>query len=160
MPAQCIFTLNGKNTSTLFCKGFGGVSAFSGRKQYVDKPSATAVAGMGPIPKGRYYIIKRESGGRLGRVRDYVMDLASNSQRATWFALYAADGAINDWTSVNGVRRGNFRLHPNGRFGISDGCITLNSQMDFDRLRTYLLSQAPATIPGADIPYYGMVDVR
>ena len=61
-----------------------------------------------PIPKGRYYIIKRKPGGRLGRLRDFGLDLWSNRDRATWFALYSADGKIDDWTFVNSVRRGNF----------------------------------------------------
>ena len=84
----------------------------------------------------------------------------SNSERATWFALYSADGKIDDWTFVEGVRRGNFRLHPNGRWGVSDGCITLVSQHQFDRLRNYLLSQPTKPIPGTSTPYYGIVDVQ
>lgn len=115
MPAQCVFTLNGKSTWLLSCAGFGTVAAFSGNGAYVDKPTATAVPNAGPFPKGRYYIIKREPGGRLGRLRDFSLDMWSNSDRATWFALYRVDGTIDDWTFVNGVRRGNFRLHPNGR---------------------------------------------
>lgn len=66
----------------------------------------------------------------------------------------------HDWTFVEGVRRGNFRLHPNGRWGVSDGCITLVSQHQFDRLRDYLLSQPTKPIPGTSTPYYGTVDVR
>lgn len=127
---------------------------------YVDQPAATAVPNAGPIPKGHYYIIKRETGGRLGRLRDLGLDMWSNSERATWFALYSADGKIDDWTFVEGVRRGNFRLHPNGRWGVSDGCITLVSQHQFDRLRDYLLSQPTKPIPGTSTPYYGTVDVR
>ncbi|MFL9979725.1 DUF2778 domain-containing protein [Paraburkholderia graminis] len=160
MPAQCTFALNGQKLSTLLCSGFGGVAAFSGNKDHVDNPADTAVVGAGPIPKGRYYIIKRETGGRLGHVRDLALDMWSNSNRASWFGLYSADGQIDDWTFVNGVKRGNFRLHPNGRWGISDGCITLTSQAQFDKLSAYLLSQPAAMIPGTNTPYYGTVDVR
>jgi hypothetical protein len=160
MPAQCVFTLNGKNTSMLSCGGFGAVSAFSGNGPYIGNPAATDVPNAGPIPAGRYYIIKREAGGRLGRLRDFGLDMWSNSDRTTWFALYSADGTIDDWTFVNGIRRGNFRLHPNGRWGVSDGCITLVSQKQFDRLRDYLLSQPTKPIPGTITPYYGTVDVR
>lgn len=160
MPAQCTFVLNGQKVSTLMCAGFGAVVAFSGNSQYVDDPAGTDVPNKGPIPKGRYYIIKREPGGRLGRLRDMGLDLWSSSKRATWFALYSADGQIDDWTFVHGVRRGNFRLHPNGRWGVSDGCITLTSQTQFDRLRDYLLAQPTKMIPGTSAPYYGTVDVR
>lgn len=70
------------------------------------------------------------------------------------------DGKIDDWTFVSGVRRGNFRLHPNGSWGVIDGCITLTSQSQFDRLRDYLLSQPTKMMPGSSTPYYGTVDVR
>ncbi|KGS80058.1 hypothetical protein X880_3341 [Burkholderia pseudomallei MSHR4032] len=51
MPAQCFFTLNGQRVSNLTCAGFGGVMAFSGNKQFVDKPDATAVANAGRSPR-------------------------------------------------------------------------------------------------------------
>ncbi|MCS6455990.1 Protein of uncharacterised function (DUF2778) [Burkholderia pseudomallei] len=160
MPAQCYFTLNSQRVSSLVCAGFGGVPAFSGNRQFVDKPDATTVANAGPIPKGRYYIVKRGTGGRLGPIRDLALDLWSNSDRSTWFALYRADAKIDDETYVNGVKRSAFRLHPNGRWGVSDGCITVTTQVQFDQLRAYLVKQPTAKIPGTDIEYYGTVDVR
>ncbi|WP_323119968.1 DUF2778 domain-containing protein [Burkholderia alba] len=160
MPVQCLFTLNSQRTSTLNCAGFGGVLAFSGNKQFVDRPDSTDVVGAGAIPKGRYYIVSRQTGGRLGPLRDFALDIWSNSERATWFALYRADGKIDDETIEKGVKRSAFRLHPNGRWGISDGCITVTTQQQFDQLRTYLLKQSTATIPGTSIQYYGTVDVR
>jgi hypothetical protein len=36
-----------------------------------------------------------------------------------WFALYRDDGLIDDWTWINGVNRGDFRLHSVGGQGIS-----------------------------------------
>jgi hypothetical protein len=160
MPATCFFTLNNKSVSMLVCPGFASMPAFSGRTAYVDNPAATAVANAGPIPRGRYYIINRQSGGRLGWIRDWFKDHASRVHHDQWFALYRNDRVVSDYTFVNGVRRGNFRLHPNGRFGISEGCITLLSQTQFDQLRGYLLSQETKIIPGTDIKYYGTVDVR
>ncbi|WP_310160351.1 DUF2778 domain-containing protein [Paraburkholderia terricola] len=160
MPASCYFTLNGQKMSSFVCSGFGGVAAFSGRPAYVNNPADTAKAGEGPIPAGRYYIVGRQSGGHMGWLRDWFMDQLSNSQRANWFALYRNDGAIDDTTFINGMKRGSFRLHPNGRFGISDGCITLMSQSQFDRLHDFLTSQLPQTIPGTNIQYFGTVDVR
>jgi hypothetical protein len=96
MPAQCTFVLNGQGISALMCSGFSAVAAFSGNSQYVDDPNSTDVQNKGPIPKGRYYIIKRETGGRLGRLRDLGLDIWSNSERATWFTLYSANGQIDD----------------------------------------------------------------
>lgn len=58
------------------------------------------------------------------------------------------------------MRRGNFRLHPNGRFGVSEGCITLLSTQQFDKLRAWLLSQETKMVPGTSLPYYGTVAVR
>jgi len=58
------------------------------------------------------------------------------------------------------VRRGNFRLHPNGRFGVSEGCIMLLSMQQFDKLRAWLLSQETKMVPGTSLPYYGTVAVR
>jgi hypothetical protein len=46
------------------------------------------------------------------------------TDRSEWFALYSADTA-DDWVFVNGVQRGNFRLHPKGPRNLSEGCITL-----------------------------------
>jgi hypothetical protein len=81
------------------------------------------VPNAGPIPAGRYYIIKREAGGRLVRLRDFGLDMWSNSDRTTWFTLYSADGTIDDWTFVNGIRRGDFRLHPNELPRFSGNCV-------------------------------------
>jgi len=160
MPATCFFVLNDRPVSMLFCPGVGSIPAFSGKEAYVDNPSATAVANAGPLPKGTYYIINRQSGGRFGWLRDWIKDRASRVQHDQWFALYRNDGVVDDYTFIDGVRRGNFRLHPNGRFGISEGCITILSQTQFDKLRQFLLAQETKVIPGTNIKYYGTVEVR
>lgn len=160
MPATCFFVLNNRPVSTFFCPGVGSMPAFSGKNAYVDNPAATAVADAGPLPKGTYYIIGRQSGGRLGWLRDWLKDRASNVQHEQWFALYRNDGVVDDYTFIDGVKRGNFRLHPNGRFGISEGCITILSQTQFDKLRRFLLAQDTKVIPGTNIKYYGTVEVR
>ncbi|WP_276330775.1 tlde1 domain-containing protein [Paraburkholderia bryophila] len=61
---------------------------------------------------------------------------------------------------MHGVRRGNFRLHPDGRFGINEGCIAIQSPARFDQLRAYLMAQDAKAIPGTNIRYFGTVDVR
>ncbi len=49
-----------------------------------------------------------------------IYDLISDSNRSQWFALYAKD-TLSDFTLVKKIRRGNFRLHPIGRVGLSEG---------------------------------------
>lgn len=160
MPAQCSFTLNSRSLSILTCKDFGNVVAFSGKPAYVNNPADTAVPDAGPLPRGLYYIVNRESGGRLGWLHDTAKDWWSNVDHSTWFALYRNDGVVDDWTFISGVKRGAFRLHPNGRWGVSEGCIAIADPAQFDRLRSFLLSQPTMTIPGTTIKYYGTVDVR
>ncbi|PRE96270.1 hypothetical protein C6T59_18645 [Burkholderia multivorans] len=160
MPASCFYTLNKQNISALVCSGLGSMAAFSGKPGFINDPAAVAKQDTGPIPPGRYYIVVRQSGGHLGWLYDWLKDQASHVDHSQWFALYRADKQIDDFTYVSGVKRGNFRLHPNGRFGISEGCITLNSQADFNRLREFLLKQQTAIIPGTSLQYYGTVDVR
>jgi hypothetical protein len=104
--------------------------------------------------------VSRQSGGRLGWLRDWFKDRASAVRHEQWFSLYRNDNLIDDYTVIDGVKRGNFRLHPNGRFGVSEGCITLASKSQFDRLRAFLLSQETKVIPGTTIKYYGTVEVQ
>lgn len=160
MPAECTFVLNRKRMSVLNCSGFGTSLAFSGNGRFVDDPDATAIPDDGPLPKGIYYIVDRQSGGRLGWLNDIGTDLLAGTHRSDWFALYRNDGRIDDWTFINGVKRGNFRLHPVGYWGISEGCITLPHRGQFERLRKFLKAQQTARIPGTNIAYYGRVSVK
>ncbi|MFT4069017.1 DUF2778 domain-containing protein [Paraburkholderia sp.] len=160
MPVSCTFTLNRRATSMLVCPGFGSVLAFSGHGSYINDPDSTNVAEAGAIPEGMYYIVDRESGGHLGWLRDAIKDIGASTHRTEWFALYRDDGGIDDWTFIDGVRRSNFRLHPVGRSGESDGCITLPSREQFKALRSYLKAQPPAFVPGTVTRYYGTVQVQ
>ncbi|KVD74820.1 hypothetical protein WS62_04300 [Burkholderia sp. ABCPW 14] len=160
MPVECTFVLNHRSLSTLTCPGFGSVPAFSGNGRYINDPGSTAVADKGPLPAGIYYIVDRQSGGHLGWFWDTVKDTALNTHRAEWFALYRNDGQLDDWTAINGIRRGHFRLHPVGRMGESDGCITLASRAQFDKLRAFLKAQPAIQVPGTALKAYGRVTVR
>ncbi|WP_122269565.1 tlde1 domain-containing protein, partial [Pseudomonas savastanoi] len=51
------------------------------------------------------------------------------------------------------------RLHPVGPRGISQGCITLNSQIGFDEFENFLRSQHGEILPGTNLKYYGVIDV-
>ncbi|TCG05106.1 hypothetical protein BZM27_36160 [Paraburkholderia steynii] len=160
MPAECYFSLNSRSISMLTCKGFGNVPAFSGLPAYANNPADTGILKAGPLPTGLYYIVNRQSGGHFGWLYDVIKDKWSGVDHSTWFALYRNDGVIDDWTYINGIKRGQFRLHPNGRHGLSEGCITVHDQSQFDRLRTFLPSQPPQTVPGTAVKYYGTVLVQ
>ncbi len=144
------YMLNFSNTSTLECECGVSFPAFSGAEGAFNNPTLTDKEGYGPIPRGIYYIAERESGGRLGSVYDFF------SGADSWFALYRNDGVIDDTTKVNEVSRGQFRMHPGGR---SEGCITLTSKNDFEKLSNLLKNTKTAFIPGTRITYFGTVKV-
>lgn len=149
----CSFELNDKPMS-MFQIGAISVPAFSGLEPYVNQRVHACVANLGPIPPGTYYIVDRQSGGRLG----WLWDMAGN--RGDWFGLYADDGKIDDEMFCNQVKRGQFRLHPKVGGGISKGCITINTQSDFNRIRSLLKGGGTTVIPKTDLKTYGKVTVR
>lgn len=160
MPAICTFTLNGKKLSSLICPTLGAIPAFSGFGSNINQPAATSQKMSGPLPTGTYYVVDRPTGGLLQPIEDLVKDRVNGTKRSEWFALYRADKKIDDFTVINGIKRGNFRLHPVGRVGISEGCITLPFISQFETLRKYLLSQKTEKIPGTQMDYYAKVIVR
>lgn len=89
----------------------------------------------------------------MGAVREFFTD------KKEWFALYAIDSKIDDETFCEGVKRGNFRLHPKGIAGISEGCVTLESHSDFRKLRAMLKGAVTSKIPGTDYVTYGILTV-
>ncbi|MGF6916892.1 tlde1 domain-containing protein [Paraburkholderia sp. 40] len=66
MTVSCTFELNRKETSRFVCSGFGAVEAYSGQRAGRDNPDNVADVDVGPIPPGTYYLIDRQSGGRIG----------------------------------------------------------------------------------------------
>ncbi|WP_233217456.1 DUF2778 domain-containing protein [Trinickia dabaoshanensis] len=145
--------------STLQCLDFGSMLAFSGNGKFVNDPQATAIPKNGPLPHGKYYILDRQSGGRHGAVVDALNDGANGTHRGHWFALYSTVPPITDAVTVNGVRRANFRIHPVGYWGVSEGCITLPNVENFYALRTWLKRHPPSKIPGTELDFYGTVTV-
>lgn len=150
---QCTFELNGKPMSS-FKIGATSFSAFSGIGQHVNHRVSACVPSQGPIPPGEYFIVDRESGGRLGWLYDLF------NERRDWFALYANDDKIDDETWCDKVKRGEFRLHPKGIRGISRGCIVIDKATDFQFLRTILTNGVPELIPNTEIKAWGKVVVR
>lgn len=81
------------------------------------------------------------------------------SYHSEWFALYRDDEMIDDVTWVNGVERGQFRLHPAGGKGISLGCITLPSRVDFLKIRMALLHTTTIAAGNSGFDAYGTIEV-
>jgi hypothetical protein len=160
MPVRCTFLLNDKNTSSLYCSGFGSIAAYSGTSWGRDNPTATASQNIGPLPAGTYYIVDRQSGGAFGWARDLWYEYGwGSSDHTKWFALWNPN--TGDTTMINGIRRGKFRIHPEGQMRLSEGCITVVSHLDFDRLRRYIRShKADLPVPGSTLLAYGTVEVR
>ncbi|QAU24773.1 DUF2778 domain-containing protein [Dyella sp. M7H15-1] len=157
-PVNWGFRLSGQYMSSLHCESLGSFPAYSGRREGRNNRLAITKEAIGPIPPGRYYIVDRESGGRMGWMRDVFASLISGSDRSTWFALwncYRCDSVM-----IEGIRRGQFRLHAAGYEGLSEGCITLPSLHDFMKLHRYLRSAPPdLTIPGGALKAYGFIEV-
>ncbi len=150
---ECSFELNGKPMSVvklnkMLFPAFSGLGAHANRREFA------CHASVGPIPPGVYYIVDRQSGGRLGFFRDLFSD------KSDWFALYAMDKKVDDETFCNNVKRGSFRLHPKGNLGISQGCITIDKRADFNTLRTHIKASGQIAIPGSELKAYGRVTVK
>lgn len=150
---RCTFELNDKPMSA-FRVGALEIPDFSGLGEYTNRKMMACTRGVGPIPPGTYYIFDRESGGMLGPLRDAF------TGRGDWFALYSDDERIDDETFCNSVKRGNFRLHPKGTLGRSEGCVVIDRQADFFRLRALLKSTQPTGVPGSKLKAYGILIVR
>ena len=121
-------------------------------------PAKIGLKDIGPLPPGQYYIVTRATGGFGTKARDWFASEISGSDRSVWFALYRNDGNIDDHTFIEQVNRGNFRLHPAGYKGISQGCITLPRKSDFMLLREALLKSAPV-MASASLRAFGTVQV-
>jgi hypothetical protein len=147
---SCSFVLNGKPLTQLRI-GAKSFDAFSGMDSYVNQRQHACVPGRGPIPPGSYYVIDRESGGLLGPLRNLFSD------RSEWLALYADDGRVDDEVKCNSIARGNFRLHPKGPLGISEGCITIEKPIEFNLVRSLIRSEKLQPIPGSTLKAYAKV---
>lgn len=160
-PLLLTFSLNNQSMSTLTVPGLGTFPAYSGNKRAINDPASVTSAHNGPLPPGRYYIVDRQDRPSVGR---YLIDLAHlvlGEDRQTWFSLYRDDGTIDDRTTVNGHPRSSFRLHPSGYFRLSEGCLTLQSRHDFQRIRAFLLIHgATDPVPQTTLHSYGMVEIK
>ncbi|WP_413556347.1 DUF2778 domain-containing protein [Brenneria sp. L3-3Z] len=81
------------------------------------------------------------------------------TNHSDWFALYKDDGLIDDYIWIEGVQRGNFRLHPIGPLGLSEGCITLQHHSDFYTIRNALLRTKKVPVRSSGLQAYGCIEV-
>ncbi|HTH59957.1 MAG TPA: DUF2778 domain-containing protein [Paraburkholderia sp.] len=158
------FLVNNKFLSPLAIDGVGTFDAYSGDRIYRNRGGCTAIVSKGPIPAGKYWIVTRPAGGPGSKALAWIKDTwnafdGNATDHSEWFALYRDDGMIDDETWVNGVRRGQFRLHPAGGQGISLGCITLPSRVDFQRIRTALLTTNTIPAGNSGLGAYGTIEV-
>ncbi|MBL1261131.1 MAG: DUF2778 domain-containing protein [Thiotrichaceae bacterium] len=151
---DCSFELNNKPMST-FKMGAPSFPAFSGLGEHVNRAMSQCLPNKGPIPKGNYYIFDRQSS-----LKERFKSLFGVDYNDDWFALYAIDNKIDDETYCKQVKRGQFRLHPSGEFGISQGCITINDWTDFQVVRALLKGTKTIEIPDVGLECYGKVWVR
>ena len=148
----CTFALNGLALSP-FKIGSLQFDAFSGRATHVNQPASACLVGVGPIPRGKYFIVDRQSGGRLEWLRNLFSD------HGDWFALYADDERIDDETFCGLVKRGQFRLHARGPRGISEGCVTIAERSDFMHIHGMLKCTRPVQVKATGIDSYGVLTV-
>jgi len=158
------FLVNNEPLSPLSFLGIGTFNAYSGDKQYRNRGGCTAVPDNGPIPAGKYWIVARPTGGIRSKTYAWTKDTwnaikGTPSDHAEWFALYRDDRVIDDVTWVNGVKRGQFRLHPAGGQGTSLGCITLPRHTDFSIIRRALLHTATIPVRNSGLHAYGTIEV-
>lgn len=157
------FVINDADFSPLTIYGVGTFMAFSGKGAYRNRGACAHIPTEGPIPPGKYWIVERGQGGGLskmwGGVKDLYNKISSGSEfmRSEWFALYRDGISISDYTWVNSVQRGLFRLHPGT---ISEGCITLPHNSDYSRLRNALLNTPMISVPCMkNLKAYGSIEV-
>lgn len=156
------FIVNDADYSPLTLYGIGTFLAFSGNGNYRNPPGCGAIPDNGPIPAGKYWIVDRPSGGVREPIKTWFSDVVNSNlynvptSKNDWFGLFRDDSSIDDYTWINGVRRGNFRLHPGT---LSLGCITLKHHSDFAAIRTALLRTKTVSVRNTRLHAYGMIDV-
>ena len=155
---RCTFHLNGGQMSTLSCPGVGFFPAYSGNSgTNRNNPESVSIRDVGPLPPGKYFIVTRPT-GLMSPLKDYFASQLSGSDRGLWFGLFKEDNQIDDSTYIDSTSRGNFRLHPAGYQGVSNGCITLPDKCHFLILRSALLNTAPMTVT-ASLRAFGTIQV-
>lgn len=150
MASQGKLILNGADYAPFNLYGVGVFMAHSGLGGYRNNMNCSAVATLGPIPPGKYWIVDRKEGNWLSQKKTEIRDDFNRVTgrhafgKSDWFALWRDDGGIDDYTWIEAVKRGNFRLHPGT---VSKGCITIAHDSDFAMIRNALMNTSLIQVP-------------
>lgn len=157
------FVINDAYYSPLSFPGIGTFLAFSGDGVYRNRGACGMKPTVGSIPAGKYWIVDRPEGGLRSHINTGIRDIynsvvkGATFRHSEWFALWRDDWSIDDYTWIEGVKRGNFRLHPGT---LSEGCITLPHDADFAMLRNALLRTLQMDVPCMkELKAYGTIEV-
>lgn len=157
------FIINDAYYSPLIFPGIGTFLAFSGDGAYRNRGACGMIPKMGPVPAGRYWIVDRPEGGIRSKMNTSMKDTynhfinGASFKHSDWFALWRIDWNIDDYTWIESIKRGNFRLHPGS---LSEGCITLAHESDFALLRNALLRTKQVDVPCMrKLKSYGTIEV-
>lgn len=74
MALQGKMILNGADYAPLDLYGVGVFMAFSGNGIYRNNGACGAIAGDGPLPPGKYWVIDRGAGGFFGKKKAAIQD--------------------------------------------------------------------------------------
>ena len=151
---------SGKATLTVY--GVGSFSVLSGREQYINNPNCAWISNYGSIPVGECWIVDMPSGSFANSVLRELKDWVNNTDHSQWFGLFSTQ-TMSDSVFVNGVKRGQFRLHPLRPDGSGEswGCITFYRVPDFNVVRSALLRSEKIAVPGGNgLQAYGKVTVK
>ncbi|KEA52394.1 hypothetical protein DT73_12575 [Mangrovibacter sp. MFB070] len=150
MALQGSLILNEADYAPFNLYGVGVFMAHSGRGAYRNNANCGSIPKDGPLPLGKYWIVDRLEGNWLSQKSLEIKDATRRSLgikqfgKSDWFALWKDDWGIDDHTWVEGVKRGNFRLHP-GR--VSEGCITIAHESDFAMIHNALMNTPLIQVP-------------
>ncbi|HDS7270188.1 TPA: DUF2778 domain-containing protein, partial [Klebsiella pneumoniae subsp. pneumoniae] len=106
------FVINDAHDSPLSFAGAGTFLAFSGDGIYRNRGACDMKPTAGPVPAGKYWIVNRPEGGLRSHVNAGVRDRYNQVMNGATFRHRRDDWGIDDDTWNEGVKRGNFRLHP------------------------------------------------
>ncbi|WP_315852875.1 MULTISPECIES: DUF2778 domain-containing protein [Burkholderia] len=152
-----MFKLNNEPMSE-FRIGALSFPAFSGSGLHVNNRSLVCTPKFGAIPVGHYYIFDRQSGGVVGPFMEWLN--LNGNDKSDWYALYAIDGNIDDDKVLcDKIVRSQLRLHPKGRLGVSEGCVTIEQRSDWVRIRSILTNVPKISVPGSALKAYGVLTV-
>lgn len=144
----------------LHCYGVGSFAVFSGKKPFVNASECSDIP-LAALPPGQYWIVDRPTGSLGNKIRQKGLDLWWGTDHDSWFGLFSFQ-TMTDSLYVNGIQRGQFRLHPLRPDGSGEswGCITFFKGSDFEIVSKAIRRQKKFRVPGHhELMAYGRVDV-